>query len=314
MASNLQRTLILLLLIYQGYCQLSLSSVSLEGVSHISSGGDKVFASEGPNVYRYSTDLVEQQNVVVFDGDNNDVLGLTATPDGQWLIVCLTNDNCYVRNGSDISLDIPPVNDAVGVDNVVLFTATVPGGQSFYTGSYGSVAGGSNVRIRFGQYGFGGSTIVRESINTPQRQSFLGRNYYGGFSLKNQAYFVVIDELTASELRIVRICINGAIQSQYELQLECEVPSVINNDLLGASAIRGVSVINEETLVVGLTNLVSNRLCTFNISEINSLMDGAYSMCVEASSGGRNVDWTNAACNSGINEDSPTVVRIGLFC
>ena len=277
--------------------------MSLDGVSHIATGGDNVFASEGPNIYRYSTDLVQQQTLVL--DDSNDVLGLAATPDGEWLIACIATDNCFVRNGSDISAGTQTEENAVsGSERVILFTAGIPGAQSFYAGSYGIVIALGD-RIRFGQYGFAGSNIDRSSGGVVS--SFTGRNYYGGFSLPDYAYFVVIDEDPPSpQLRIVRVCSSGSIGSQYELQLVCD------STLLGAVIVRGVSLVNQETLVIGLTVTGSfgNRLCTFNMSDINSRMDAVYSSCVGAmSSDNRNLVWAeNLMCNSGIGSN-PNMVR-----
>ena len=279
------------------------SSVSLEGVSHIATGGDNVFASVGPNIYRYSTDLVQQQTHVL--EDSNDVLGLATTPDGEWLIACIANDNCFVRNGSDISTGTRTVDDVVGDESnrVVLFTAGIPGGQSFYAGSYGRINGGGSNGIRFGQYGFAGSDTDKSSTGTVSNH-FSGRNYYGGFSLPDYAYFVVVEEESPiPQLRIVRVCSSGSIASQYELQLQCD------SILLGTAIVRGVSLINQETLVIGLTNTADNRLCTFNMSDINSRMDAVYSSCiVTMSSDNRNLVWSkNLVCNSGI-ESNPIMV------
>ena len=283
-------------------------SLSLEGVSHIATGGDNVFASEGSNIYRYSTDLVQQQTHVL--EDSNDVLGLATTTDGEWLIACIATDNCFVRNGSDISTGTRTIDDAVGEESnrIALFTAGIPGGQSFYAGSYGTINDVSTDGIRFGQYGFAGSnSIDRSSVGVVS--GFGGRNYYGGFSLPDYAYFVVVDEDGATpQLRIVRVCSSGSIGSQYELQLQCD------SSLLSTAIVRGASLMNQETLVIGLTNIAGNRLCTFNMSDINSRMDAVYSSCVVAmSSDNRNLLWSeNLVCNSGIGSN-PTMVDSSLY-
>ena len=53
---------------------------------------------------------------------------------------------------------------------------------------------------------------------------------------------------------------------------------------------------NQETLVIGLTVTggdIGNRLCTFNMSDINSCMNAVYSSCVVAmSSDSRNLVWS----------------------
>ena len=86
---------------------------------------------------------------------------LAATQDGQWLVVCYTNDSCSALNGSDLSVTnraISNVLPGVGTnDKIVVFTALVSGGESFYTGSFVDNAN----RIYFHQYGFAGSSISR---------------------------------------------------------------------------------------------------------------------------------------------------------
>ena len=106
--------------------------------------------------------------------------------------------------------------------------------------------------------------------------------------ISNFAYFIVVDQSSPfQELRIVRICRDDTVQSQYELQLGC------STNLFNA-IIRGVSVINDETLIIGLTTSTSanNDLCSFSISMINSMMDGAYDTCIDMESGDTNVLWS----------------------
>ena len=67
------------------YCQPK--SVSLNGVSHIATGGDQVFASAGSDIHRYSTDLDQLQSTSL----TGTVVGLTATPDGQFVVACIAS-------------------------------------------------------------------------------------------------------------------------------------------------------------------------------------------------------------------------------
>ncbi len=291
-------------------CQLL--SVTLANVVHISTGGDRVFASAGATVYQYSfndSSLVQQQSEALTGGS---IVGLTTTPDGDWVIACVTNGDCNVISSTDLSI----VNSAamlyafVGDFNgISLFTAPVSNGQSYYIGSYGSIDGQGFAQIRFNQRGFDGSSVVRDSRTTTS--TFDGRHFNGGFVLSNFTYFIVLDDDSGTpfeQLRIVRVCLDNNVQSQYELQLACSAS-------LFETIIKGVSVINEDTLIIGLTadTATKNRLCSFNITMINTMMDSAYQTCVVEDTGNTNVLWSPVtSCSNIAIKDTPTEVRLIL--
>ncbi len=287
-------------------CQLL--SVTLNNVDHISTGGDRVFASAGATVYQYlfnDSSLVQQQSEALTGGD---IVGLTTTPDGEWVIACVTTGVCNVISSTDLSIvSTATLYAFIGDFNgISLFTAPVSDGQSYYIGSYGGINEGSPLRMRFNQRGFDGSSVNR--ISGASTSGFDGRYYDGGFVLSNFAYFVVLDDDTNSavdQLRIVRVCLDNTVQSQYELQLDCSAS-------LFDPMIRGVSVINEDTLIIGLSPSLSgeNRLCSFNITMINTMMDSTYQSCVVNGMDMTNVLWSLiTACSSNI-KDSPTEVRL----
>ena len=99
-------------------------------VSYLAVGGDKTFAS---TVYQLSSDLQQQQQISL----SNQIMRLAATQDGQWLVVCYTNDSCSALNGSDLSITDRAVSNALpGIeasDKISVFTAHFNGGESFYT-------------------------------------------------------------------------------------------------------------------------------------------------------------------------------------
>ena len=99
-------------------------------VSYLAVGGDRTFAS---TVYQLSSDLQQQQQISL----SNQIMRLAATQDGQWLVVCYTNDSCSALNGSDLSVTNRAVSNALpGIeasDKISVFTAHFNGGESFYT-------------------------------------------------------------------------------------------------------------------------------------------------------------------------------------
>ena len=317
-------------------CELSPITLS---ASHLSTGGGKVFASSDTTVYLYSSDLVQQQSVFL----ESVVIGLTTTQNGQWLVVCFGNGDCSVINGSNINADPSlTVNGIVGDSSTALFTTpdtdgqrfymgsygAIGGsggdsstalfitpdtdGQRFYIGSYGAIGGSDGDRIRYSEYGFAGSQSADRSGTINPLTLFQqneGRDFYYGFFQSGYAYYVVSDPTVSilRELRIIRVCNisqSDSFDSQYELVLDC------GGEFVSGINIRGISVFNEETLVIGRIFSGASRVCSYNLSDINSMMDSSYQTCVVDGTGVNNVRWLDPAiCNSSFSV-SPTVVSI----
>ena len=271
------------------------SSFTLSGsVSSLAVGGDKVFASTGSTVYQLSSDLQQQQQTSL----SNQIVRLAATQDGQWLVVCYTNGSCSALNGSDLTV----INRAVsyvlpGVeanDRIAVFTAPVSGGESFYTGSFFD----DTNRIYFRQYGFAGSSISR-SLEEIAYQSGGNREFYDGFYQFGYVYYIVLDTASGNndELCIVRVCNSTAdsdndnFNNQYEVVLGCD------GDTFFVPIIKGVSVLNGETLLIAITPQGSpSRVCSYNLTVINSRMVNAYQSCVVGNSGNNNIQWGTQSC------------------
>ena len=284
-------------------CELSPITLS---ASHLSTGGGKVFASSDTTVYLYSSDLVQQQSVSL----ESVVIGLTTIQNGQWLVVCFGNGDCSVINGSNINADPSlTVNGIVGDFSTVLFTTPDTDGQRFYIGSYGLIGGSGGDKILYSEYGFAGSQSVDRSETIIPLTTFRqrgGREFYYGFFQSGYAYYVVLDPTGSilRELHIIRVCNisqSDSFDSQYELVLDCGQSTSIN--------IRGISVFNEETLVIGRR---ASRVCSYNLSDINSMMNSSYQTCVVDRTGDKNVQWvpsSQTSCTEVIS-GSPTVVSL----
>ena len=271
------------------------SSFTLSGsVSSLAVGGDRVFASTGSTVYQLSSDLQQQQQTSLF----NQILRLAATQDGQWLVVCYTSGSCSALNGSDLSVTNRAISNVLpGVeasDKIAVFTAPVNGGECFYTGSFVDNAN----CIYFRQYGFAGSSISR-SLEESAYQSGGNREFYDGFYQFEYGYYIVLDATSGNdELRIVRVCNstadsgNSDFNNQYEVVLGCDGNSFF------APTIKGVSVLNGETLLIAITPQGSpSRVCSYNLTVINFRMDNAYQSCVVGNSGNSNIQWGTQSCS-----------------
>ena len=303
----LRRAICLLCFCSLVLCELSPVTLS---ASRLSTGGGKVFASSDTTVYLYSSDLVQQQSVSL----DSVVIGLTTTQNGQWLVVCLENGDCSVINGSNINADPSlTVNGIVGDSSTALFTTPDTDGQRFYIGSYGEIVGSGVNRIGYSEYGFAGSQSANRSRVILPLLEFRqndGRDFYYGFFQSGYAYYVVSDPTVSvlRELRIIRVCNisqSDSFDSQYELVLDC-------GDEFTSIDIRGISVFNEETLVIGRTVSGGSRVCSYNLSDINSMMDSSYQTCVVDGMGDKNIRWVTSSqtsCTSVIS-GSPTAVSL----
>ena len=300
-------TLALLLVSY--FCLVSsqspLSSTISDGViTHIAVGGNTVYISTASTVYQLPANLQTRQQSSV----SGTVLGLSATQDGQWLIVCTdqgdspndpdgtNNGACSALNGSTLTSTTVGYSGARTNDQLVVFTVPITGGLSAYTGNYG------DRRVRYRQFGFANSSIMR-TANEVAASGFPGRKFVGGFFTFGYAYYVALDEISSPannfEIRIIRVCNDTAngLNNQYELELGC------NNmhQFFDPSHI-SVSVLNGVTMLLGIHfSIDPNIICSYNISEINSMMDTAYQTCTTTGTTSRNIVWQSSLTCSSIS-------------
>uniref|UniRef100_A0A1X7TYR3 IPT/TIG domain-containing protein n=1 Tax=Amphimedon queenslandica TaxID=400682 RepID=A0A1X7TYR3_AMPQE len=282
------------------------SSVS-STVTHIAVSANGVFVSTATQVYRFSSTLQQLGDPLGSIGGT--VNGLACTIDGEWCVVCTDAGGvtCSVLDGSNLEA---PANRTVTnsgtATSLVVFTAPGGDGNSFYTGSY------VNARILYHQYGFAGSTQSRATNPVHQQTFSFNRVFVSGFFASGYAYYFVNDPPTSGvnrRLRIIRVCNDSAaadgFNNQYELTLGCDdKESFFNPTLLG------VSVINEETLLI-VIRTSSVDICSYSLSEINSLMDAAYQSCVVNGTGNKNIYWQSPVlCSAGSSQLSGSICSI----
>ena len=264
-----------------------------DSVSYLAIGGDRVFASTGSTVYQLSSDLQQQQQTSL----SNQILRLAATQDGQWLVVCYTNGSCSALNGSDLSVInravsyVPPGFQAS--DKIAVFTVPVIGGESFYTGTFVD----SVDRIYFRQYGFAGSSISR-SLDEIAYQPSGNREFYDGFYQFGYVYYIVLDTTSGNhELRIVRVCNSTADSDNIDFNNQYEVVFGCDGNTFFVPTIKGISMFSGETLLIAITPQGSpSRVCSYNLTIINSRMENAYQSCVVGNSGNGNIQWRTQSC------------------
>ena len=284
------------------------SSVS-STVTHIAVSANGVFVSTANQVHRFSSTLQQLGDPLGSLGDT--VNGIASTSDGEWCVVCTDAGGvtCSVLNGSNLEA---PANRTVTnsgtATSLVVFTATGGDGNSFYTGSF------VNSRILYNQYGFAGNTLSREPTNAVyQLASNFDRLFVSGFFASGYAYYVVNDPPTSGanrRLRIIRVCNDSAangFNNQYELTLGCD-----GSNAFFSPTLIDVSVINEETLLIAI-RADSVDICSYSLSEINSLMDAAYELCVADGTGSKNIFWqSSVSCSGGLPGLSGSIVSYDL--
>ena len=267
------------------------SSVS-SAVTHVAVSSNGVFVSTSNELYRFSPSLQQLGDSLGSLGGT--VKGLASTVDGEWCVVCtdVNSVTCSVYNGSNLAASPNRTENNIGAaSSLAVFTAD---GNTFYTGSF---VGGV---IHYRQYGFAGSSVSRTTLAARQTASSgFDRNFMSGFTAGGYAYYVALERPPGSNklFRIIRVCNDSEsdkFNNQYELTLSCDGTSLFSPTVLG------VSVINEETLLIAIRTS-SVHICSYSLSGINSLMDAAYQPCVVSNTGNKNLNWRSAPSCSGLS-------------
>ena len=284
------------------------SSVS-STVTHIAVSDNGVFVSTVNQVHWFSSSLQQFGDPLVSLGGTVD--GIASTSDGEWCVVCTDAGGvtCSVLNGSNLEAPANRTETNSGTaTSLVVFTATEGDGNSFYTGSL------VNQRILYHQYGFAGSTLSRATYAVHQQtSSYFDRVFVSGFFASGYVYYVVNDPPTrgvSRQLRIIRVCNDSAangFNNQYELTLSCD-----GSDTFFSPTLIDVSVINEETFLIAIRT-GSLDIYSYNLSEINSLMDNAYESCVVDGTGNKNIFWQSfVSCSGGSPGLTGSIVSFNL--
>ena len=254
-----------------------------------------VFVAAGNELFRLDSDFVQQESTDVVVGTSTTIQGIALSQDESRVVVCSRSvissaESCAVYDASNFTAgaQLTRAEATANVEDVTVFTSP---GDSFYAGSYGTV--GATNRIYLTQYGFGGSEFSRVVTSIYNgNQINLARRFYGGFVLGSNAYYIVYDG-TPSGVRAIRVlrvcdiaqCPGGAgscvINALYEAELVC------GNSFGPATAICGVSLLSSfdgtpgNRLVVSLCeSLGRNRICSFDLSVVDTAMDSVYDSCV----------------------------------
>lgn len=237
-----------------------------------SSLNGNVFVSTTNDLYRLSNNLRELQQVPL----NYPVLGITVTIDGKWLVMGSELGNGWLLVTVYNTNNLTNINKThtiahpSGSSSIAFFTASLAGMETLYFGT-GNVLGQTR-RFNLHQLDLVGS-CPSKAFESSTSES-VTRRFYGGFHLSKSSYFLGLDtDVASTTMYIVRVCniADGSMRfnARYELQLVC-------GDAFNTTAtITGVSVVGG-TLVVS----VAGRLCSYNISIVDAILDNYFSKCL----------------------------------
>ena len=294
-------SLTLALLFSLGSSQSLISSSVSSAVTLVAASSNGVFVSTSNELYRFSPSLQQLGDPLGSLGGT--VKGLASTVDGKWCVVCTDANGvtCSVFNGSNLAATPNrTVSNSGTASSLVVFTA---GGNTFYTGSFVAES------IRYRQYGFAGSSLSR-TTSTGQQTTFAGfnRNFVSGFFARGYAYYVALDPAGSNkQIRIIRVCndsVANGFNNQYELTLSCGGTNLFNPTVLGVT-------VNEETLLIAIKT-GSVHVCSYSLSNINSLMDTAYQSCVVNNTGNKNINWQSSVSCSGLTGSIVSFFKLKL--
>ena len=267
------------------FFSLSNNEVVPDPVMTIAGASDEVFVAGGNIIYKLSANLSQLMNVTVSNDAAVSVRGLSVSNGGQYIVACLTTGSCI---GYDVinlnSTSCVPLNGLAeitlsGDDPVVMFpgaaegivyTGTATDAEQTYHMSLGrhSISSGSIMAVTTRDY------VLQRSYNLNTRI------FKAGFSVDNFTYYIVEDD--SAEIRVLRVCnesTNPRFEALYEVHLVCGQSALF----VGASLYENFPNSTDNTLLLLVQSpygqLSSSRLCTYQISDINSAMEAGRTAC-----------------------------------
>ena len=257
---------------------------------------DEVYVAGENIIYKLSANLSQLMNVIVpSDSTMRDVKvrGLSVSNGGEYIVACLTTGRCIVYDvinlnatNSDVPLNEPSETNVFRDDDldypVVIFPGDAVG--IVHTGTAVDNGGSPPVyRMSLGQYSVSSGSIMADTTRDytlARTGEFNTRVFKAGFTIDNFTYYIVEDDNI--EIRVLRVCNSeiGRFRGLYEVQLECGRSTLF----AGASAPLNLN----DTLVLTVRSpdgrvVRSGRVCTYNISDINTAMENGRAACAAGS-------------------------------
>ena len=266
---------------------------TLSGMTIVNANGetnDEVFVAGGNTIHKLSTNLYQLMNITVQNDDDVtvDVRGLSVSNGGQHIVACLSTGSCIgydvinLTSTSSVPLNQHGQTPLTGEEPVVMFPGSVDG--IVYTGTATDFEEGYLMSL--GRYSVSSRAIVADITRdyTLQRtnENFVLRIFDGGFNVNDFVYYIVEDD--TQRIRILCVCnesTSASFQALYEVQLTCG-PTVAIFASASVSVSLNILVLTVRSPDTESVQSRSGRVCTYNISDINTAMDNGLTDCRDA--------------------------------
>ena len=248
------------------------SDVERRQLSTSSRNGD-VFVGAGGTLYRLSSELQQLQNVSV----PGEVVALTITADGDYLVACFTNRRCAAYNTTTLKNDVAPIVEGSADEmspqnehgfastfenetlihtsnfpnNIALFTAPISGQLTLFIAFTEKLIDGDRYRDHLLRRGLFASSIGTNPFSTFRHE------IVGGFVYNTTAYYIGVNVLITTDLFVFTLPVGSMPLSIYSRYMFFRCGKALRFDAM----ITGISEV-DGTLVVS----VDGQVCSYNLA------------------------------------------------
>ena len=297
-------------------------------------GEDSVYVGSSTSLYRLSgSTLSEQASHTSLTSSNAMLLVLEQA---NSLLAC-QRDSCLLLNATSLQNNqsvTPPTPGRLLFlveDNVAVLISSSSSGASLFVGKADASNEGDRLTSAISKFSLTvtGSPALSADAYIEESDVFRGRSFFTSFRKNGFAYFVSSIALTANaerEVRISRICSNDNGNNENDFTTYSEVRLNCDN---GGSNGGGTGTYYSATISDGQSGALvllalhdksqsTNFICSYDLSAIDSAMDGALSMCASGTGLLNLIRQPNrASCPTGLSQSQKDSIsacsRTGLL-
>ena len=258
-------------------------------------GEDSVYVGSSTSLYRLSSSTLSEQAAHTSLTSFNAML--LVLEQANSLLAC-QRDSCLLLNATSLQNNqsvSPPTPGRLSFlveDNVAVLISSSSSGASLFVGKADASNQGDRLPSAISKLSLTvtGSPALSADAYIEESDVFRGRSFFTSFRKNGFAYFVSSIVLTANaerEVRISRICSNDNGNNENDFTTYSEVRLNCDN---GGSNGGGTGTYYSATISDGQSGALvllalhdksqsTNFICSYDLSAIDSAMDGALSMC-----------------------------------
>ena len=254
-------------------------------------GEDSVCVGSSTSLYRLSSTLSEQAAHTSLTSFNAMLLVLEQA---NSLLAC-QRDSCLLLNATSLQNNqsvSPPTPGRLSFlveDNEAVLISSFSSGASLFVGKADALNQGDRLASSISKLSLtvSGSPALSADAYIEEDNVFRGRSFFTSFRKNGFAYFVFSIALTSNaerEVRISRICSNDNGNNENNFLTYSEAKLICNNG--GSTGTYYSATISDGQsgalvlLALHDKSQSMNFICSYDLSAIDSAMDGALSMCV----------------------------------